>query len=293
MGSVVVLGATGMLGSAVFALAEERGLDVSGTTTSLAHVPKTFRSPIREFTGSSAMLEKVVEGLSADDWVINCVGLIKHHIDDSVVSSRQSAISLNAVLPHDLDTLARERGFRVIQIATDCVYSGRRGAYSESDPYDADDVYGQTKALGEVPSPQIMHIRASIIGRELRTHRSLIDWALLQPQDAEINGFSDHLWNGVTTDAFARIAIGLTETNRYWRQGTQHLVPADALSKLELLRHVLDAFGRDDIRLSATTTARPVNRTLVTEDAATNRQLWLAGGYEAPPTVGEMIYEIA
>lgn len=292
MGKVVILGATGMLGSAVFAQAEQRGFDVIGTTTSLAHVPKYFRSPMVEFRGSQLELEAVVEHLSEDDWVINCVGLIKHHIDETNLDTRRRAIDLNAVLPHSLDALARQRGFRVVQIATDCVYSGSRGSYAESDPFDASDVYGQTKALGEVPSPNVMHVRASIIGRELRSHRSLIDWAILQAEGAEINGFSDHYWNGVTTLAFARIALGMTETD-VWTAGTKHLVPADSVSKLELLSNVLTAFDRNDIHLSATTTAKPIDRTLVTEDTRVNRDLWSAGGYDSPPTIEAMVQELA
>jgi len=208
------------------------------------------------------------------------------------LEDRRRAISLNASLPHELDVLAREQGFRVIQIATDCVYSGSRGGYLESSPHDESDVYGQTKSLGEVPSPQFLHMRASIIGRELRTHRSLVDWALGQPVGARVSGFVDHFWNGVTTVAFARVALGLI-LNDSWQPGTLHLVPADSVSKHELLELIFRAFGRDDIILEETRTARPINRTLMTTLPEKSESLWRAAGYVTPPTIEGMIAELA
>jgi dTDP-4-dehydrorhamnose reductase len=292
MSKLVVLGSTGMLGSAVYRLAEEHELDVRGTTTNPAHTPPWFRAPAVIFDGSALSLEAAVADLGPEDHVINCVGLIKHHIDDSSNRDRLRAIALNSELPHRLAALGEDRGFRVVQIATDCVYSGRRGAYSEGDRYDADDVYGMSKALGEVPSSNVMHIRASIIGRELRTHRSLIDWALGQPRDARINGYSDHHWNGVTTVAFARITLGLLAAAE-WRPGTFHLVPADAVSKYDLVRHVISAFGRSDIQVIPTKTAIPIDRTLATEDPTMSLRLWEAGGYPQPPSIAGMIDELA
>jgi dTDP-4-dehydrorhamnose reductase len=290
-GRLVVLGATGMLGSAIFGLAERRGLEVSGTTTDVRHAAPWFRASLVEFKGAPSELGSVVGALSADDYVVNCVGLIKHHIVETDLDSRQRAIGLNALLPHHLDAAARAQGFRVIQIATDCVYSGSRGMYTESDPHDASDVYGQTKSLGEVPSPQFIHLRASIVGRELRTHRSLIDWALGQPNGARATGFSNHIWNGVSTVAFAKVALGMIAEG-IWTPGTFHLTPADVVSKAELLRLVFCEFGRDDVRLEVAPTDQGVDRSLRSADERWNERLWAAGGYSAPPTVGELVAEL-
>jgi len=291
MSRVMVLGATGMLGSAVFRLAQARGLAVTGTTTSRMNVPDAFGDRVSTFDGSGTALGQLLAEFRENDYVVNCVGLIKHHIDESERDSRLQAIALNATLPHSLDRLASRGGFRVIQIATDCVFSGLTGAYSELDPHDAFDVYGKTKSLGEVPSQNFLHLRASIIGRELRTHRSLVDWALLQDRGARVTGYTDHRWNGVTTVAFARIALGLIEQGN-WRPGTAHLVPSDVLSKYELLQSVYRSFRRDDIELIPTATGDPVDRSLVTTNPQMNREFWRDGGYSVIPTIEQLIEEL-
>mgnify|MGYP003582627900 CR=1 FL=1 len=291
MSRVMVLGATGMLGSAVFRLAQDRGLDVVGTTTNLAHAPAGFGDALSLFDGSETTLSQLLADFGDTDYVVNCVGLIKHHIDESRPESRLKAIALNATLPHHLAQLAHRGGFRVIQIATDCVFSGLKGAYSELDPHDALDVYGKTKSLGEVPSEQLLHLRASIIGRELRTHRSLVDWALLQAPGARVTGYTDHRWNGVTTVAFARIALGLIGTGG-WRPGTSHLTPANVLSKHELLQAVYRSFGREDIEVVPTVTGDPIDRSLVSVDQQLNEEFWRAGGYSTAPTIEELVNEL-
>ncbi|MDQ0613795.1 dTDP-4-dehydrorhamnose reductase [Microbacterium sp. W4I4] len=290
MSKILVLGATGMLGSAVMAHASELGLDVAGTTTQ-REVADRSPDELIYFDAATTPVAEVVGSLAEQDLVINCVGLIKHLIDDASLYSRERAIALNANLPHQLDRASRERGFRIIQIATDCVYDGRLGSYVEESSHNEGDVYGQTKSLGEVPSPQIMHIRASIIGRELREHRSLVDWAVLQPKEAVIRGYTDHFWNGVTTTAFARVALGVVR-NGIWRPGLAHLVPADSVSKYELLGLILRTFGRDDIEVVPTETGSPVNRTLASSDPARNEALWAAGGYTVLPTIADMVKDL-
>ncbi len=111
------------------------------------------------------------------DVVVNCIGVIKQR--DSAASPIPS-ITINAVLPHRLAEMTAEWGGRLIHFSTDCVFSGRRGMYSEDDLSDAGDLYGRSKFLGEVAAPNAVTLRTSIIGRELSEHRSLLDWFLLQ-----------------------------------------------------------------------------------------------------------------
>lgn len=288
----MVLGATGMLGSAIFRRAEERALHVLGTTTDLRHVPPWFKTqPLLYRTGVDK-LEPILRQLGDGDYVINCVGLIKHHLDESSLSDREAAIMLNASLPHELNRIADEQGFRVLQIATDCVFSGMAGGYGEHDAHDAHDVYGKTKSLGEVPGENFMHLRSSIIGRELRNHRSLLDWALLQPEHSRVQGYVNHLWNGVSTTAFARIALGVIAQDD-WVSGVVHLIPRDVVSKHDLLEMTLTAFNREDITLSAVRAAESIDRSLRTIDPSMNQRMWRAGGYDGPPSIREMVEEIA
>ena len=95
----------------------------------------------------------------------------------------------------------------MIQIATDCVYSGKTGGYNEDSLHDALDAYGKTKSLGEVRSSTFLNIRSSIIGPEINHKVLLLEWFLKQPKGAVLNGFSNHLWNGVTTLQFAELCL--------------------------------------------------------------------------------------
>lgn len=208
------------------------------------------------------------------DWIINCIGKIKPYCDDV-----PSAIKVNALFPHTLPP-------KTIQIATDCVYSGSKGKYVESDPHDALDVYGKTKSLGE--APHIKNLRCSIIGPETKNHISLLDWFL---QQTAVNGFTNHLWNGITTYHFAKIVEGVI------REGIelppmQHIVPADKVTKAELLKIIAKAYKKN-IKITDVEASEAVDRTLDTHNKAKNRELWRAAGYDKPPTIQEMLEEMA
>lgn len=151
--------------------------------------------------------------------------------------SEVSAIRVNSLFPHELARGAERRGLKVIQIETDCVYSSAQGSYLESAPHDALDVYGKTKSLGEVTSPAVMHVRCSIIGREVGRSTSLVEWVLGQERNANINGYWNHKWNGVTADVFSMICAGII-TKGAFRAGLQHLIPANAVTKLEFVSEI-------------------------------------------------------
>lgn len=208
------------------------------------------------------------------DWIVNAVGKIKPYCDNI-----PSAIKVNALFPHTLPP-------KTIQIATDCVYSGIKGKYVESDPHDATDVYGQTKSLGE--APHIKNLRCSIIGPEVKSHTSLLDWFLNQK---EANGFTNHLWNGVTTYHFAKIVQGVIREGIELPQ-LQHIVPADKVTKAELLRIIAKAYGKK-IKVTDVEAPEAIDRTLDTHNKAKNRTLWKAAGYDKPPTIEQMINELA
>ena len=288
--NVLVLGGSGMLGSDLVHTLERS--DVHLTVTGRSKFPSSGRTSRVHFAVGEPGLQQILEKYGPGDVVVNCIGLIKHHLDDGDKRHRLDAIRVNAEFPYALADIAERQGFRVIQIATDCVYSGALGSYVETSVHDAGDVYGKTKSLGEVPSDQFLNLRCSIIGRELTGSTSLVEWLLSQPLRSTIRGFTDHHWNGLTTDAFARIATGLI-SSRNKVSGTFHIIPADRVTKNELAQMVLSHFGREDITVVPTLTGNLVDRTLATLHPETNEELWALGGYSAPPTIGHMVRSLA
>ena len=189
------------------------------------HVTATFRSaelkqPLQTSYPNADWRVLNVDDLSASDlvelldgakWAINCIGVIKPHIREDNPAEIDRAIRVNALFPYGLARTAEACGVHVLQIATDCVYSGTQGRYLERDKHDALDVYGKTKSLGEVGSPNMHHLRVSIIGPEPLKHVSLMDWFLKQAPGSSITGYTNHQWNGITTLHFARLCHGVIQ----------------------------------------------------------------------------------
>ena len=233
-------------------------------------------------------VSELIESIKPD-WIVNCIGVIKPHINEKSVESRINAIQINGLFP---ERLASSTNQPIIQIATDCVYSGQKGSYIESDTHDATDVYGKTKSLGEMPAENLKHIRVSIIGPEVGRSTSLLEWFRNQSKGASLNGFTDHLWNGVTTHHFGLIAKGIIEHD-FNDFNLTHLVPQDKVSKAQLLRIFAEVYGRRDIVINDTKSLETIDRTLATENREINKKLWEMAGYEEPPTVEKMVREQA
>jgi dTDP-4-dehydrorhamnose reductase len=220
-------------------------------------------------------------------WIINSIGIIKPKIKFT-----EEAIQVNSLFPYRLNEIAKVTNAKVIQIATDCVYSGRNGNYVESDSHDALDVYGKTKSLGEVEANNFYNLRCSIIGPEQKSHLSLMDWLLGQPNSAEVDGYINHYWNGITNYQFAKICQGIIKHN-IELPNVQHIVPANSITKAELLKIISHLFDRKDITINDIESPTNVYRTLSTDDWSMNEKLWDNAGYINIPTVGEMVKELA
>ena len=285
MQKVLILGATGMLGSACMeVVSHDSKIDLIGTG-------RTAIDQLLKFDARVDSIATLLE-INKPNWIINCIGIIKPHIDEKVSSSIENAIEVNSEFPILLANSAEKIGAKVIQIATDCVYSGVQGSYIESDLHDATDVYGKTKSLGEVPASNVMHLRASIIGPEVGRSTSLLEWFRNQPNGAKLNGFTDHLWNGVTTHAFGKLSLGIIK-NEGFRSGAHHVIPKDIVAKSELLRIFIRAYGREDLEISDVVSPKQIDRTLNTNDKDLSDSLWSLAGYKSPPTVEEMVIEQA
>jgi dTDP-4-dehydrorhamnose reductase len=275
---VLLLGSTGMLGTMVArVLAAERGMEVVGTAREAveADFPVERFDALRDDLG---LLLKAIE----PDWIVNAIGLLKPRI-----RSEEEAFAVNARFPARLATAAEEAGARVIQIATDGVFSGATGGYAEDAAHDADDVYGRSKSLGETIG--ITHLRCSIVGPD--GTGSLMAWLLSQPPGAHVSGYTDQVWNGVTTLAFGRICAGIVHAG-HEPPSPLHLVPADTVTKAELLQLIAAACGRDDLEIEPGPSGQPVDRTLATLHPDANAALWRAAGYEAPPTIATLVEEL-
>jgi dTDP-4-dehydrorhamnose reductase len=224
--------------------------------------------------------------------MINAVGLIKQLIHESQPTDQIMATEINSRFPVRLENYCDYKGIKVIQIGTDCVYSGFTGGYTESDKFDATDLYGLTKLQGEKELKSTMTIRTSIIGKEIKSKVSLLDWFLTQPHGAEVKGFTNHHWNGVTTLAFSRITAGII-LEKEFQSETIHLVPGNVVSKYELLNDFMESFGRNDLNLTPVHAETSIDRTLKTNYPIRNSSLWRNAGYNLIPTIDELIKEFA
>jgi len=180
----------------------------------------------------------------------------------------RKAITVNALFPHILSEAAHDinPNIKIIQIATDCVYNGKKGNYSEDDTHNPEDVYGKTKSLGEVISNNFLNVRCSIIGPELRGHLSLLDWFLNQIPQSTVSGFTHHHWNGVTTLQFADLCSQIIQNEMFERyrmlNHVLHYVTNDIVNKDELLKIFKKEFKKDTIIIPCENIGEPIDRTL-------------------------------
>jgi dTDP-4-dehydrorhamnose reductase len=246
-----------------------------------------------ELEGEAAAVldpERTVTGVRAEDprsvaralhatgaeAAVNCVGVVKQIVDDPAATIR-----VNSVFPHELAAACRERGVRLVHLSTDCVFSGARGGYVESDRPDPVDLYGRSKLLGEPATPGVVTIRTSMIGRELATSHGLLEWFLAQRGGA-VRGFTRAVFSGPTTPVLSRAIADVLERHREL-EGLWHLGAAP-IAKHDLLVRLRDAFGLD-VEIEPDD-AVVIDRSL---DSSRFRE---ATGWTAP-TWDEMVAELA
>jgi dTDP-4-dehydrorhamnose reductase len=244
-----------------------------------------------EFDASRDSVAELLAG-GEYEWIVNAIGVIGPRIDERDPASVALARDVNAAFPQRLSAATGPEQ-RVLQIATDGVFAGADAPYDETAPHDAHDTYGETKSAGEVAAPNFLNLRCSIIGPEPDPPSSLLGWALSQPRGARITGYTNHRWNGVTTLHFARLCEAAIGGGAGELPSPLHVVPADTVTKAELLELVLNAFGRSDVSVEPAPAERSIDRTLATIHPDASRRLWAAAGYVEPPTIAEMVDELA
>lgn len=283
----LVLGSTGMLGVQVATQLAASGIDVTGTSRRASMLPGTL-----SFDAERDSIRELLDASERFDYIVNAIGIIKPYIKDGIAADEERALRVNSLFPHELARTAENLNAKVIQIATDCVYSGVTGNYLESEKHDALDVYGKTKSLGEVASPAMMHLRCSIIGREVGRSTSLVEWVLGQEKNVKISGYTNHRWNGVTTDVFGQLCAGII-TESEFTPGMQHIVPANVVSKFQLVSEIARVGDRTDITVDPFEATDVIDRTLSTEQSARNSTLWAAAGFPEAPTVEAIVASLA
>jgi dTDP-4-dehydrorhamnose reductase len=242
-GKILVLGATGMLGNAVFRyMSDDPELQVWGTIQNAAG-KRYFAEALQPYLIANVnvldfdTLVGVFEKIRPDA-VVNCIGLIKQLAD---AKDPLSALPINAMLPHRLAKLCALSGARLIHVSTDCVFSGRAGMYTETDPSDADDLYGKSKYIGELhDSPHAITLRTSIIGHELSSRVGLIDWFLAQEES--VKGYAKAVFSGLPTVELARIICAFVLPNPSL-SGLYH-VSAEPIDKCSLLKRVAEVYRK-------------------------------------------------
>ena len=213
-------------------------------------------------------LRQIIERYGKFDYFINCIGILNSKIDEKDSKSVRCAILVNALFPHELAVLAQETGTRIIHISTDGVFAKNAGVCLEDSPRNCDDVYGKTKSLGEVIAPGFLNLRCSIIGLNSFKKQGLFEWFHNQPPGTEVYGYTDHLWNGVTTLQFARLCRELILQDFFDvvsdEAPVHHFCPNQAVSKYELLQLFKAAFRPDITVKPVTDQGKPTSRILDT-----------------------------
>ena len=236
-----------------------------------------FRSKLREKTIISDVtdktaFEKVVTELSPD-FIVNCIGVLIHGS-----SNVENAIYLNAYLPHQLKKISKNIGAKLIHISTDCVFSGDKGGYIESDVKDGKGVYSQTKILGEIEDDANLTLRTSIIGPELKDNgEGLFHWFMSQQGD--ITGFTRAIWSGVTTLELVK-AIKWSIENDI--TGLYHVTNNSSISKYELLK-LFQKHTKKDISIKSVD-GKNVDKSFIDTRLLMNYQI---------PSYDEMISDMA
>lgn len=240
---VLILGATGMLGSTLLRLFYKNPrLEVFGTVRSLSArelLPRELHTQLVDGVDvqNNEHLLRVMAKLRPDA-VVNCIGLVKQLSESELPLA---AIPINAVLPHRLAEICGLFGARLIHISTDCVFSGKKGLYTETDFADANDLYGRSKYLGEVDYPHAVTLRTSIIGHELNGSRSLVSWFLAQT--GQVSGFRKAVFSGLPTVELGRVILEHVLPNSDLR-GLYH-VSAEPINKFDLLNLVARNYGKN------------------------------------------------
>jgi dTDP-4-dehydrorhamnose reductase len=268
---VLVLGSTGMLGHQV--------VNYLSQFDEYEVVDISYRNKLRDSTiildvTNRDLLEKTIVDIKPN-FIVNCIGVLINGANSDIAN----AIYINAYLPHQLKNVSENINAKLIHISTDCVFSGKRGKYLESDERDGKDTYAKTKTLGEVIDDTNVTLRTSIIGLEIKTNgEGLFHWFM--NQSGTINGFTKAIWSGVTTIELAKAVKWAIESEI---TGLYHVTNNKDINKYELL-NLFKKYTKKDIIINKID-GKEVNKNFIDTRKEIN---YVIPSYEK--MVAEMIY---
>lgn len=284
MMNTLILGSRGMLGQQITRVFSREGISFRVSDGETAPDAR-FRFNGQEGSELARLLE-----IRGGEYVVNCVGWIPQKASGLEEQDANAADLVNCGLPEALEGLSRDYGIKVLQVATDCVFSGGGGPYFESSPLDATDIYGTSKINGELRQPSAMRIRSSIIGPDMSSNSGLFSWFRSKPTESTVTGFDNHLWNGVSTLALAKLFSSIIHSGSF-APGLRHWVPSGHVSKFDLLE-----LFHSHLPVTASVTKghghSSADRRLATNDLQANRELWRLAGYQNVPTIPDLVGEM-
>lgn len=226
---IIIFGISGMLGKYLYVYLKKYH-QVIGVT----------RKEIDALTVDITELNAFLKNFQDDTptYVINCVGIIPQRTNLDEV---RKFIKVNTLFPHLLACCCQNLNFKMIHVTTDCVFTGLKGDYTETDIHDETNIYGTSKSLGEPKNCCV--IRTSIIGEEINNKKSLLEWVLSQ-NHGEINGYVNHIWNGVTCLQLAKIIDFMIYHEFFW-DGVRHIYSPNKVSKYELIQKIIEIYQLD------------------------------------------------
>jgi dTDP-4-dehydrorhamnose reductase len=232
---IIILGANGMAGHLLTLYFRQKGYQVLSIARKNSSIHPDLLLDVTDFN----KLTDVILSHKAD-FIINAVGILNEFAEKAV----DNAILVNSYFPHFLSKITSNAKTKIIHISTDCVFSGKKGSYVESDPKDGIGNYAQTKSLGEINNSKDLTIRTSIIGPELNPDGiGLFNWFF--KQTGVVKGYSNAFWSGVTTLELAKFIDFVVDGQEL--NGLIHLTNNVKISKFDLLLKLKYFFKKDDI----------------------------------------------
>lgn len=278
---VLIIGEDGMLGSKLnLELQKNSNFDIVTTSRKLKHNVLQF----------DLTTERTKDLLSycRPKFVINTIADIPQSINKSRLRF-SNMFYVNSFFPRALSYYSKEMNLKLIQPCTNGVYSGRNGPYSENSPKFPTSLYGLTKLIGESTTTYQLNLRCSLIGPEVsNSAKSLLSWFENLPFESKIVGYMNHLWNGISTKIFSQFCEYFMLENNFM-VGNLNVIPADYVSKYELLELIKTRVRRHDIEIRPENFSKSLDLRLSTDHTTTLNRIWREIGYVNPPKISEII----
>lgn len=253
MKKILVIGIKGMAGHVVFTYLKETGrYEVFGLARNVEEAAHIFNADVSD----TVKLEKIIFE-NQFDAVINCIGILNKDAEDHP----SKAVWFNSYFPHFLESITKGTSTKVLHISTDCVFNGKRGGYTEEDQKDGYGYYAQSKALGEVDNEKDLTIRTSIIGPELNKNGiGLFHWFMSQPENAQLKGYSQAYWSGITTIELAKVIDEVLSSQN--ASGLVQVAGKEKIDKYNLLKLFNEVFRNNTVAIDSDDSYR-IDKSLV------------------------------